>query len=332
MTDNFIKILINDKDLGKRIDIVLSIKIPSLSRSRLQRLLSEKKVKFNNKIITEHSYKFKECGHAEINIPPILKLNIKSQNIKLNIVFEDDDLIVVNKPAGMVVHPGPGNKDNTLVNALLCYCKDSLSGIGGYERPGIVHRIDKMTSGLVIIAKNDFTHKALSDQFKNREIEKMYEAFVWNKIKIKSQKIIGKISRSKTNRKKMAIDENNGKNAITIFTKLDEFIISDKLIINRVRCQILTGRTHQIRVHLSSIGNPILGDNIYGRNRVDLFSKNISTELRSCLDKTYQDQRHTLHAGSIKFFHPKKRKIMKLCVELPEDMSKLLAELKLNKI
>ena len=244
MTDNLIKILINDKDLGKRIDIVLSIKITSLSRSRLQRLLSEKKIKFNNKIVTEHSYKFKECGRVEINIPPILKLNIKSQKIKLNIVFEDDDLIVVNKPAGMVVHPGPGNKDNTRVNALLCYCKDSLSGIGGYERPGIVHRIDKMTSGLVIIAKNDFTHKALSDQFKNREIEKMYEAFVWNKIKIKSQKIIGKISRSKTNRKKMAIDENNGKNAITIFTKLDEFIISDRLIINRVRCQILTGRTH----------------------------------------------------------------------------------------
>ena len=332
MTNNLIKILINDKDLGKRIDIVLSIKITSLSRSRLQRLLSEKKVKFNNKIVTEHSYKFKECGRAEINIPQILKLNIKSQKIKLNIVFEDDDLIVVNKPAGMVVHPGPGNKDNTLVNALLCHCKDSLSGIGGYERPGIVHRIDKMTSGLVIVAKNDLTHEALSDQFKSRKIEKIYEAFVWNKIKIKSQKIIGKISRSKTNRKKMAIDENNGKNAITIFTKLDEFIISDKLIINHVKCQILTGRTHQIRVHLSSIGNPILGDNIYGRNRVDLFSKNISTQLRNCLVKTYQDHRHTLHAGSIKFFHPKKRKSMKLYAELPKDMSKLLEELKTNKI
>lgn len=326
--DNDINILINDKDLGKRIDQVITEKLRDFSRTRIQNLILGGNVKFNNILIKNQAHRLKNKGSISINIPPIRKTELKSQNIKIDIIYEDNDLIVVNKSAGMVVHPAPGNYQNTLVNALISYCGTSLSGISGVERPGIVHRLDKMTSGLMVVAKNDIAHQNLSEQFKNRTVKKEYRAIVWNELKNKKGKIEKNIVRSKKNRKFMTItDKNEGRNSVTFYELIKEYKITSKSRLSYIKCNILTGRTHQIRVHMNSIGNNLLGDLNYGRK------KNIKDlkSLAETIEKDWQNIcRHALHSNTLAFIHPVSKKDLYFKSELPDDFKKIIKLLEKN--
>lgn len=330
MRNNIINIVIDDKDLDKRIDLVISKKVSEISRNRLQKILDQNLVFFNDKIVGSRSFKIKKKGKIKILIPPSKKIDLIAQKIKLKIVFEDKDLVVVDKPPGMVVHPGAGNKTNTLVNALLEHCKNDLSGIGGYERPGIVHRIDKMTSGLIIIAKNDDSHRNLSNQFKNREIKKIYEAFVWNKLPTPEGKINLNIIRSAYNRKKMIVTNNNkGRSAVTTYKLLNEYNVSKNLFISHVQLNIFTGRTHQIRVHMEYLNNCLVGDSTYKQKSLFKNKKKLN-ELEKKLTDLENSERHALHAKMISFTHPILNKKFEFSTPLPFDLKKLKKTLESN--
>lgn len=287
---------------NKRIDAYIS-EITDYSRTAVQRLIEEDKIKVNGKK-EKASYKVQNGDKIEIEEEPAKEIELKAQDIPLEILYEDKDIIVVNKPKGMVVHPANGNPDGTLVNAIMSICKDSLSGIGGEIRPGIVHRLDKNTSGAIIIAKNDKAHINLSEQLKNHEIKKTYIALVRGVVKENNATINMPIGRSKKDRKKMDVDK-NGKEAITHFKVLKRFSDCTLLEIN-----IETGRTHQIRVHLSHIGYPIIGDDVYsnGKNKWNI-------------------EGQCLHAKSLDFKHPITKKEMHIEAELPEYLKKILEEL-----
>ena len=287
---------------NKRTDAYIS-EITDYSRTAVQRLIDEEKITINGKIV-KSSYKVQYGDRIEIEEEPAKEIELKAQDIPLEILYEDDDIIVVNKPKGMVVHPANGNPDGTLVNAIMAICKDSLSGIGGEIRPGIVHRLDKNTSGAIIIAKNDKAHINLSEQLKKHEIKKTYIALVRGVVKENNASINMPIGRSKKDRKKMDVDK-NGKEAITHFKVMKRYKDSTLLEIN-----IETGRTHQIRVHLSHIGYPIIGDEVYsnGKNRWNI-------------------EGQCLHAKSLDFKHPITGKQMRIEAELPEYFKKILEEL-----
>ena len=254
------KIIVKKEEENNRIDAYLSTKIETASRVTIQRLIEEGKILVNNKK-TKASYKIQENDKISVEIPEPKQIELKAQNIPIEIIYEDSDIIVVNKPKGMVVHPANGNPDGTLVNAIMAICKDSLSGIGGEIRPGIVHRIDKDTSGLLIVAKNDNAHVKMSEQIKNHEVKKTYIALVRGVFKENEATIDMPIGRSTSDRKKMAVNK-NGKNAITHIKVLKRF---DKYTLLKVNIE--TGRTHQIRVHLSHIGYPIVGDYTYSNGK-----------------------------------------------------------------
>lgn len=287
---------------NKRTDAYIS-EITDYSRTAVQRLIDEEKITINGKIV-KSSYKVQYGDRIEIEEEPAKEIELKAQDIPLEILYEDNDIIVVNKPKGMVVHPANGNPDGTLVNAIMSICKDSLSGIGGEIRPGIVHRLDKNTSGAIIIAKNDKAHINLSEQLKKHEIKKTYIALVRGVVKENNASINMPIGRSKKDRKKMDVDK-NGKEAITHFKVLKRYKDCTLLEIN-----IETGRTHQIRVHLSHIGYPIIGDEVYsnGKNRWNI-------------------EGQCLHAKSLDFKHPITGKQMHIEAELPEYFKKILEEL-----
>ena len=287
---------------NKRTDAYIS-EITDYSRTAVQRLIDEEKITINGKIV-KSSYKVQYGDRIEIEEEPAKEIELKAQDIPLEILYEDNDIIVVNKPKGMVVHPANGNPDGTLVNAVMAICKDSLSGIGGEIRPGIVHRLDKNTSGAIIIAKNDKAHINLSEQLKKHEIKKTYIALVRGVVKENNASINMPIGRSKKDRKKMDVDK-NGKEAITHFKVMKRYKDSTLLEIN-----IETGRTHQIRVHLSHIGYPIIGDEVYsnGKNRWNI-------------------EGQCLHAKSLDFKHPITGKQMHIEAELPEYFKKILEEL-----
>ena len=289
--------------MEKRIDVYLS-ETTEYSRTAIQRLINEGKVKVNGKIV-KASYKVQEEEKIEIQEEQAKEIELKAQQIPLQILYEDNDIIVVNKPKGMVVHPANGNPDGTLVNAIMAICKDSLSGIGGEIRPGIVHRLDKNTSGAIIIAKNDKAHINLSNQIKNHEVKKTYIALVRGIVKENNATINMPIARSKKDRKKMDVDK-NGKEAITHFKVLERFKDCTFLEIN-----IETGRTHQIRVHLSHIGYPIIGDDVYsnGKNRWNV-------------------QGQCLHAKTLDFKHPITGKQMHIEAEMPKYFQEILKELR----
>ena len=330
MRNNIINIVIDDKDLDKRIDLVISKKVSEISRNRLQKILDQNLVFFNDKIVGSRSFKIKKKGKIKILIPPSKKIDLIAQKIKLKIVFEDKDLVVVDKPPGMVVHPGAGNKTNTLVNALLEHCKNDLSGIGGYERPGIVHRIDKMTSGLIIIAKNDDSHRNLSNQFKNREIKKIYEAFVWNKLPTPEGKINLNIIRSAYNRKKMIVTNNNkGRSAVTTYKLLNEYNVSKNLFISHVQLNIFTGRTHQIRVHMEHLKNCLVGDTTYKQKNLFKNKRELNKLEKSLID-IENSGRHALHAKMISFKHPVLNKKLDFSIPLAVDLEKLKKSLESN--
>ena len=293
----------------------------------MQSLISSGYVSFDKLKVTNRSLKINKIGKIEIYVPPKIKPSIKPQRIRLNIIYEDNDLIVINKEAGMVVHPSFGNFDKTLVNALLYHCKSSLSGIGGIERPGIVHRLDKMTSGLMVIAKNDLTHLELSEQFKNRTVIKKYIAITQGKMLTTSGSVEDNIVRSKKNRKIMvATKQKIGKEAKTRYKLVQEFDVDKKLLLNLVECTLTTGRTHQIRVHLKKIGNPILGDKTYGKK---IRYENLNDNLRSIINKYfYSKERHALHSKQLGFFHPKLKKEMLFDSQIPNDFKKVLKLIK----
>ena len=296
------KELIVENEESKRIDAFIS-ENTEYSRTAVQRLIEENKIIVNGKK-EKASYKVQNGDKIEIEEEPAKEIELKAQHIPLEILYEDNDIIVVNKPKGMVVHPANGNPDGTLVNAIMSICKDSLSGIGGEIRPGIVHRLDKNTSGAIIIAKNDKAHINLSEQLKNHEIKKTYIALVRGIVKENNATINMPIGRSKKDRKKMDVDK-NGKEAITHFKVLKRYQDCTLLEIN-----IETGRTHQIRVHLSHIGYPIIGDEVYsnGKNKWNI-------------------EGQCLHAKSLDFKHPITEKEMHIEAELPKYFQKILEEL-----
>ena len=301
-------IKINKENVGKRIDSFIPIVQKDISRSMVQKLIEQNDIKVNGKK-TKHSYKLKLNDEIEIIIPEAKEIDLKAQDIPLDVIYEDNDIIVINKPKGMVVHPANGNPDGTLVNAVMNLCKDSLSGIGGEIRPGIVHRLDKDTSGAIIVAKNDKAHIALSEQLKNHEIKKTYLALVRGIIKENEATINMPIARSKKDRKKMDVDK-DGKEAITHFKVLERY--KNKYTLLQINLE--TGRTHQIRVHLSHIGYPIIGDEVYSNGKNEW---NVSGQC--------------LHAWKLEFKHPITGKKISLEAEIPEYLKNIIKELEEEK-
>ena len=301
-------IKVNEENVGKRIDSFIPMVQEDISRSMVQKLIEQKNIKVNGKE-TKHSYKLKLNDEIEIFVPEAKEINLKAQDIPLNVIYEDNDIIVINKPKGMVVHPANGNPDGTLVNAVMNLCKDSLSGIGGEIRPGIVHRLDKDTSGAIIVAKNDKAHIALSEQLKNHEVKKTYLALVRGIITENEATINMPIARSKKDRKKMDVDK-DGKEAITHFKVLERY--KNKYTLLQINLE--TGRTHQIRVHLSHIGYPIIGDEVYSNGKNEW---NVSGQC--------------LHAWRLEFNHPITGKKISLEAEIPEYLKNIIKELEEEK-
>lgn len=295
--------IVECEDVGCRIDKWISEQEISITRSSVQKMIEDGNILVNSKPISKN-YKLRLNDKISVIIPDPVELNVMPQDIPIDIVYEDNDLLVVNKPKGMVVHPAAGNPDGTLVNALLYHCHGRLSGINGVIRPGIVHRIDKMTSGLLIVAKNDFAHNFLAEQIKTHSFTREYQAVVCGRFKDKSGRIDAPIGRNKFDRKKMCVTEQNSKNAVTNYQVIDEFGQFSLL-----KFILETGRTHQIRVHSAYIGHPVYGDDIYG--------KAVKGVEGQCL-----------HAKKIGFIHPKTNEYMEFDSELPDYFIKILNKLK----
>lgn len=303
--EEIIELNISDKGMGERIDKFLSDMLSSYSRSYIQKLISDGMVLVNHKNI-KSNYKLNEDDLLKIMIPLPKELEILPEDIPLDIVYEDDDVILVNKPKGMVVHPANGHYSGTLVNALLHHCKGNLSGINGVLRPGIVHRIDMDTTGILIACKNDAAHASLSEQLKEHSITRYYYAICHNRFSEECGTVNAPIGRHPTQRKKMAINYKNGKEAVTHYEVIENFSGY-----SFIKCKLETGRTHQIRVHMASISHPLLGDELY------------------CNSKTpYSLQGQTLHAGVLGFVHPASGKYMEFQAPLPEYFQNLLNKLK----
>ena len=289
---------------GERLDKLLSMIYPDFSRSFFQKLIKEKSIKVNEKI-QKANYKVQTDDMISILIPDAVETSIEPENIPLDILYEDDDVLVVNKPKGMVVHPSAGHYSGTLVNAIMYHCKDSLSGINGEIRPGIVHRIDMDTTGSLIVCKNDESHVAIAEQIKEHSCNRIYVGIVCGNIKEDEGTIDAPIGRHPVDRKKMAINEKNGKPAVTHYKVLKRF---GKYTYMQFKLE--TGRTHQIRVHMASIGHPLLGDELYSKN---------------CPFKHLQGQ--TLHARTIGFIHPRTKEYMEFSAPLPKYFEDLLQKL-----
>ena len=301
--------------LDKALTDIASATAQNLSRARLQALIAEGQVQINGHTITQTSHKVTAGEVYQLSVPPAASAIPEAQNITLDIIYEDDDLIVINKPAGMVVHPAPGNRDKTLVNALLAHCGTSLSGIGGVARPGIVHRLDKDTSGLMVVAKNDLAHHGLTRQFADRSLSRTYQALVWGLPMPSSGSIDACIGRHPRDRKKMAVTSaQKGKTALTHYRVLEDY---DE--VSLVECKLETGRTHQIRVHLAHLKHPVVGDTTYGSHR-NPGKYDSASALRAF-------PRQALHAIQIQFIHPRTGKKMRFKVDLAEDMRKLIRKL-----
>ena len=297
---------VSDCCVGTRIDRFIAQEINEISRSMIQKLIDKGCVFADDEIITDKDFKTRLGDIYQINIPNPEDPKPIAQDIKLDVLYEDDDLIVVNKPAGMTVHPASGVYKDTLVNALLFHCKGSLSGIGGVARPGIVHRIDKNTSGVLVVAKNDASHRTLSEQFFNHSIERTYYAIVYNVPNPTKGIIEGNIARSSFDRKKMALVKNGGKSAITHYEVVENY----KNAASMVKCNLETGRTHQIRVHLSSIGCHLVGDDVYEKPKKS--SVNLQNDVKKYVNSF---PRQALHAYSLGFIHPRTKEFLKRYIE-----------------
>ncbi len=317
--ENNIFLSINDNScVGLRLDQFLSSNL-DLSRSAVQRLIKQGNVTSDDHEIIDCSYKTKLSDTYEIDIPDPKEADPEPQDIPLDIVYEDEDLLVINKPAGMVVHPGAGVYNNTLVNAVLFHAKGQLSGIGGVKRPGIVHRIDKETSGLLVVAKNDLAHQKLSAQLAEHSIERAYYAIVYGVPCPLNGTVEGNIGRSKFDRKKMAILSSGGKRAVTHYQTIEVFFNALSLI----QCRLETGRTHQIRVHMSSIGNHLVGDKLYTAPKKS--SLQLETSLKNAVNNF---ERQALHASTLGFIHPKTGEKMFFEAPLAQDLQCLISKLR----
>jgi 23S rRNA pseudouridine1911/1915/1917 synthase len=317
------KFLVKEKDDGKRLDVFLSEKINHLTRSNIKKIIESNNVKINRKITNSSAKKVKL--NNTITIELLIKNSDKllPNKIKLDIRFEDKDILVINKPKGMVVHPGAGNYENTLANALIYKYKNKLSNINGELRPGIVHRIDKETSGLLVIAKNNLSHSKLGKQFSDHSIKRKYLCLVWGVIRPLQGRIETLISRNKKNRQLMMVSDFNGKKAITNYKTIKVFNIKDIPKISLIECELETGRTHQIRVHMKYKGSSLLGDNQYGKK--NMIFKKINEDFFKKLSVL---NGQALHAKSLGFIHPSKNKWVNFESELPSDFNKLLDLLK----
>lgn len=308
-----------DQDQGQRLDKTLAGHVADMSRARLQALIEGGQVLQDGSPVTDSARKVRGGEIFTIQIPPPVAAVPEAQDIALDIVYEDDDLIVINKAADMVVHPAAGNPDGTLVNALLAHCGDALSGIGGVKRPGIVHRLDKETSGLMVAAKNDRAHQGLSAQLSTRTLTRVYQAIVWSYPSPASGIIETQIGRSRTNRKKMAVLETGGKDAVTEYKTLQAF----GAVASLVECRLKTGRTHQIRVHMAHLGYPLIGDPVYGKSSPARFIKQhkVVPDVAAVL---LDFPRQALHAAQLEFIHPISENRISLRADLPADMRRVL--------
>lgn len=299
-----VNLTVDGENSDLRLDKYLVSQLEDFTRSAVSKLIEGGQVKVNEKTASKN-YKCKAGDRVEIEIPDPVELDVTAENIPLDIVYEDSDLLVVNKPKGMVVHPAAGNYSGTLVNALLYHCKDRLSGINGVIRPGIVHRIDKDTSGLLIVAKNDTAHLDLAQQIKEHSFHRAYQAVAYGNFKEDNGTVNQPIGRHPKDRKKMAVTYKNSKNAVTHYE-----VISRYEKFTHIRCVLETGRTHQIRVHMAYIGHPLAGDEVYG-------TKKVITQLNG----------QCLHAGELGFVHPRTKEYMEFTAPLPEYFTNFLKKL-----
>ena len=318
-----INLIVKDEDKNLRVDVFVNKKEKGISRTRIKNLILNQNLKLNNKIIKDPSKKIISDDIIELIIPEPKKASLKPYRYKLNIVYEDEDLIVLNKPAGIVMHPGAGNIDKTIVNALVNYDKNSLSNIGDELRPGIVHRIDKNTSGLVVIAKNNQTHEHLSIQFSKHSITRVYQLLIWGKLRPSKGKIETLITRSSKNRQMMEVSNTKGKKAITNYDTIEIFENKNTPTLSLLECKLETGRTHQIRVHMKHLGNSIVGDDKYKKKFKKI--KNVDPLLEK---KIINLDRQFLHAKTIGFIHPKKNKEMVFDSILPQELEIILKMLR----
>ncbi|MBQ3782725.1 MAG: RluA family pseudouridine synthase [Lachnospiraceae bacterium] len=290
------------KQAGMRVDKALVELLPDMSRSYLQKIIKNQSVIVNEKIV-KSNYKMVSGDVIELEIPEPVEMDILPEKIDLDILYEDDDIIVINKPKDMVVHPAAGHYSGTIVNGLLYHCKDNLSGINGVLRPGIVHRIDRNTTGAIVICKNDIAHRFIAEQLKEHSITRKYNAIVYNCFNVEEGSVDAPIGRHPVDRKKMAINYNNGKHAVTHYRVLEN--LAGKYA--HIECQLETGRTHQIRVHMTSINHPLLGDDVYGPAKCP-----------------YNLEGQTLHARVLGFVHPTTKKYMEFEAPLPDYFNHLL--------
>ena len=320
---NIINLIVKDIENGQRVDQFISNNKKDLSRTRIKNLILNKNLKINKKIIIDPSKKIYVNDNVNLEIPVPQKASLKPFNFKLDIFHEDKDLLVINKPAGISMHPGAGDYDKTLVNALMHYDSKNLSNIGDELRPGIVHRIDKDTSGLIVVAKNNLAHEKLSNQFSEHSIKRIYQALIWGKLRPQSGKIETLITRSSKNRQLMEVGLTKGKKAVTNYKTLEVFENQKIPTFSLIECKLETGRTHQIRVHMSYKGNNILGDKKY-KKKFKKF-KNINETLEKnilSLDRQF------LHAKTIGFIHPTTGKELEFTSNLPQDLDNILKMLR----
>ena len=316
---NIINLIVEQNPGKKRIDAFIFEKCKELSRTRIKNLILDKRLKINGKINKLPSKKINVGDNISLEVPEPKKTSLKPFNFKLDIIYQDDDLIVINKPAGISMHPGPGNYDNTIVNALLSYENIKLSNMGNELRPGIIHRIDKDTSGLVVVAKNNLSHENISKQFSKHSIDRVYNALVWGKLRPQSGVIETFITRSSKNRQLMDVSFTKGKKAITNYKTIKVFEGKNIPTFSLVECKLKTGRTHQIRVHMNFKGNQIVGDKKYKKKYKKL--KNISEEMDKKIMKL---DRQFLHAKILGFNHPRNEKKLFFESNLPDDLKKII--------
>lgn len=302
-----------------RLDKIL-VEQTDLSRSKIKTLIEEGQLAIDGQQVKNVSHKTKLGEEVTLIVPETVPSTLEAQEIPLDIFYEDNDLLVINKQAGLTVHPGAGNYNNTLVNALLFHCKESLSGIGGVERPGIVHRLDKDTSGLMVVAKNDTAHLNLSEQIANRDFKRIYQALVWGVPNPLSGTISANINRHRIHRTRMSVVNHGGKTAVTHYETMKIFQNGS---LSLVECRLKTGRTHQIRVHMSHAGHSLIGDQTYGNNKKKS-SKYLVDEAYEAVDSF---PRQALHSYHIEFTHPTTKEIMEFKIDLPQDMQDLISKI-----
>jgi 23S rRNA pseudouridine1911/1915/1917 synthase len=317
------QILETTAETADRLDRVVAAAFPDVSRARFQKLIAEGQVTVEGQAVTEARHKLKIGQAIKVSFPPAIAAEPKAEIIPLTVVYEDRDLIIIDKPAGLVVHPGAGNETGTLVNALIAHCGNSLSGICGVKRPGIVHRLDKDTSGLLVVAKNDAAHQGLSEQFaahgRDGRLERAYQAIVWGSLERRQGTISANIARSNTNRQKMAISKSAmSREAVTHYEVLES--LGKPPVASLIRCVLETGRTHQIRVHMMHIGHPLLGDKDYGQS----FKASLNTLSEKAQGAVKSLNRQALHAAVLGFEHPRTGKALRFESPIPSDMKELL--------